>query len=104
MQQVKEKTIISTVHIIFGDTIISMKLWPLHSPEVNPHCFYLRGTFKYKVYHNNTCIEDNVKKRKEFGIVSSILPAEFQCTIKNVLGMTRLQAKRNPFPAPSSNM
>ena len=39
--QATEKTIISTVHTVFGDNIISMTLWPLHSSDVSPCSFLL---------------------------------------------------------------
>jgi hypothetical protein len=43
---------------VFKDRLISHKLSPARSPDLNPHDFYLWGNLKDKVYSNNPHTSD----------------------------------------------
>jgi hypothetical protein len=44
---------IKVLNKVFEDRLISRRLWPARSPDLNPCDFYLWGNQKDKVYSNN---------------------------------------------------
>jgi inhibitor of nuclear factor kappa-B kinase subunit alpha len=44
---------INILNKVFEDRLISRRLWPARSPDLNPCDFYLWGNLKDKVYSNN---------------------------------------------------
>jgi inhibitor of nuclear factor kappa-B kinase subunit alpha len=44
---------INVLNKVFEDRLISCRLWPARSPDLNPCDFYLWGNLKDKVYSNN---------------------------------------------------
>ena len=83
---------------VFGDRIISSKLWPPHSPDVNRCYWYLLLTHveRWQCIAVILTIKNTLKK-SIWDIFSSILQGELWCTVKNDLSLRVEHNVQHPF-------
>lgn len=67
---------------IFGERVISRRLWPARSPDLNPCDFYLWGMLKDRVYVNNPRTLDALKENIR-GEINAITREELQRVSNN---------------------
>jgi inhibitor of nuclear factor kappa-B kinase subunit alpha len=80
---------INALNEVFENRLISHRLWPARSPDLNPCDFYLWGNLKDKVYSNNphTLVEHKQSIRET---ISSIEVSELKLVSNNIF--KRLEA------------
>jgi hypothetical protein len=74
---------INDLNKVFEDRLISHRLWPARSPDLNPCDFYLQGNLKTKGYSNNphTLVELKQNIRET---ISSIEVSELKLVSNNI--------------------
>lgn len=72
------------INVFPEDRLVSRGLWPPRFPDLTLCDFYLWGTLKSKVYADNPCTTDDLKRNITREIII-IMPAELQRVAGNVI-------------------